>query len=88
MQDEIQYLKNIYKDFNKQIPNDKELIFRINKTKNDLKHNDSGENQWISNDYENEAALLFVKAVKNYFACYEALPKDRIIKNLFLQLTL
>ncbi len=58
------------------------------KTKNELKHNDRGYNEWIDADFENEAALLFVKAVKNYFDSYNEHPKDRIINRLFEFLTL
>jgi hypothetical protein len=53
-----------------------------------LKHNDSGVNNWIEADFENEAVLLFVKAVKNYFNAYGEMPKDKIVNNLFDHLTL
>jgi hypothetical protein len=64
------------------------LISNINKVKNELKHNDSGENEWVDADFEDEAATLFVKAVKNYIDSYREFPKDRIIVNLFESLTL
>ena len=53
-----------------------------------MKHNDAGENEWINADFENEAAILFVRGVKNYFDCYKELPKDIIIKKLFQHLTM
>ena len=53
-----------------------------------MKHNDSGVNNWIEADFENEAVLLFVKAVKNYFNAYGEMPKDKIVNNLFDHLTL
>jgi len=61
---------------------------KINGVKNELKHNDDGENEWVEADFENEAALLFVKAVKNYFDCYKNFPNDVVIKRLFEHLTL
>lgn len=62
---------------------------RINAgTKKGLKHNDSGDNEWVDADFENEAALLFVKAMKNYFNSYNEFPKDRTLRGLFEELTL
>ena len=69
-------------------PSDKEIISQINRVKNELKHNDSGENIWIKADFEYEATMLFVKAVKNYFSCYNELPNDKIVKELFDNITL
>jgi len=85
---EVDYLKTVYDYFSSQKPNDKNLISKINRVKNELKHNDSGVNNWVEADFENEAVLLFVKAVKNYFSAYDEMPKDKIIRNLFNHLTL
>ena len=88
LEGEVIYLRSVYDYFSGQKPSDKELIQKINKVKNELKHNDSGDNLWVDADFENEAALLFVKAVKNYFDCYKEFPNDRVVKNLFEHLTL
>lgn len=88
LENEIVYLRSVYEYFTNQTPSNNELIKKINKTKNELKHNDCGINEWVESDFENEAALLFVKATKNYFLCYNELPNDRIIKSLFEVLTL
>jgi hypothetical protein len=88
LEGEVVFLRSIYDYFSGQKPPDKELIQKINKVKNELKHNDSGVNLWVDADFENEAALLFLKAVKNYFDCYKEFPNDRIVKNLFQHLTL
>jgi protoporphyrinogen oxidase len=88
MKKEIIYLKGIYQSFNKEIPDDKILKARINKSKNEVKHNDSRENSWVDGDFENETVLLFVKSVKNYFNAYNKMPNDRIIMNLFEFFTL
>lgn len=85
---EVVYLKSVYEYLLGHSLSNKELILQINKTKNELKHNDNGTNAWVESDFENEAALLFVRAVKNYFLCYKELPSDRTIRNLFEQLTL
>ena len=85
---ETEYLKSIYKYYNKPLPEDNVIKGRINKVKNEIKHNDSGENLWVNSDFENEAVLLFVKAVKNFINAYNEPPKDKIIMSLFDFLTL
>ncbi len=85
---ETEYLKSIYKYYNKSLPDDKVIKRSINKVKNELKHNDSGENLWINSDFENEAVVLFVKAVKNFINAYHEPPKDKIVMGLFDFLTL
>ena len=84
---EEKYIESIYEYFKKPIPNKKEIRNKINKTKNKLKHNDSGKNYQIDDDLENEAVLLFVKAVKNYHNIYNKMPNNKIIINLFEDLT-
>jgi len=83
LDNDVSYAQNIYQYFSKQIPTKKEIIQNINKTKNELKHNDTGENLWIEADFENEASSFFVKAVKNYFDSFGELPKNRTITKLF-----
>lgn len=85
---EIEYLRGIYHFFSWGNPTDAELAGKINKVKNELKHNHSGINEWVEADFEHEAAMLFCKAVKNYFEAYDELPNDRIINRLFDRLTL
>jgi hypothetical protein len=82
------YLKNAYDFLTGREISKKDIINQLNLTRNKVKHNDSGENLWIEADFENEACILFVRAVKNYFDAYKEMPKDRIINNLFEDLTL
>ncbi len=84
---EVIYLRSAYQYFSGKNPSDKELIQIINKVKNDLKHDDSGDNLWLDADFQSEAALLFVKAVKNYLNCYKEFPNDKVTRNLFDHLT-
>lgn len=88
LDDEVEYLKSIYQYFKKPTPSNSELIKRINETKNELKHNDAGENLWVDSDFENECVRLFVKAVKNYFDAYKEMPKNKAIIKLFEHLCL
>lgn len=88
LENEIVYLSSIYDYFSAQKPTKKQLIGKINIVKNELKHNDNGNNEWVEADFEHEAAIFFIKAMKNYFDCYKEFPADRISKNLFEHLTL
>lgn len=88
LESNVEYLKSGYEYFNGKIPSNKELIEKFNRVKNNLKHNDNGENEWVEANFENEAVLIFVRAVKNYYDSYNQFPKDRIINNLFEDLTL
>ena len=84
----LEFLKGIYLAFERPVPDKKALIQKMNGIKNELKHNDIGENAWVDADFEFETALLFVSAVKNYYSSYNQWPKDRIITRLFDHLTL
>ncbi|MGD0712230.1 MAG: hypothetical protein ABR968_13735 [Bacteroidales bacterium] len=88
LEGEIIYLRSVYFYFSGQNLSDKELIKKINKVKNELKHNDNGDNEWVDADFEYEAAMLFIKAMKNYFDCYKEFPNDKIANGLFDHLTL
>lgn len=85
---DIIYAQSIYQYFSKTIPPKNDIIQNINKIKNELKHNDTGENLWVEANFEDEATSLFVKAVKNYFDSFGELPKDRTVIKLFDFLTL
>jgi hypothetical protein len=85
---EIEYIKSIYKHFNRPCPSNSDLIEQINKTKNEVKHNDVGENLWVEADFENEFVIIFMRAVKNYFNVYNEIPKDKTTMNLFEHLAL
>lgn len=88
LEHEITYIKTIYEFFNQPCPTNKDIIKQINKTKNEAKHNDLGENLWIEADFENETVAVFVRAVKNYYDAYKEMPKNKIIMNLFRELCL
>jgi len=88
LEHEIAYMKTIYKHFNRPCPSNKDLTKQINKTKNEVKHNDVGENLWVEADFENEFVIIFMRAVKNYFDAYKEMPKDKTTMNLFEQLAL
>lgn len=85
---EILFLRSLYEYAKRQIPEKKILVQRINRVKNELKHNDVGENSWVEADFEFEATELYIKAIKNYFNVYKGMPKDRTIMGLFEFLTL
>ena len=88
LDDYIDYTKSIFRYFKKDIPKIKSLIRNRNITKNELKHNDIGENFIIEADLENEAVTFFVAALKNYFNAFKEWPNDKITMDLFEFLTL
>lgn len=88
LESQVIYLRTVYDYLTGQRRSDEELIQEINKVKNELKHNDSGDNQWVDADFENEADSLFVRAMKNYFNCYNEFPSDKVSRNLFEKITL
>ncbi len=88
LEHEIEYIKSIHKHFNRPCPSNSDLIKQINKTKNEVKHNDVGENLWVEADFENEFVIIFMRAVKNYFNAYKEMPKDKTTMNLFEHLAL
>lgn len=87
LENELSYLRGIYDYFSGTTPPSRELIAKINSVKNNLKHNDGGENIWVEADFEFAAAELFIKAMRNYFDCYSELLNDRTSRYLFEHLT-
>lgn len=86
---EVAMHKSVFQLYNRPQPSDKEAKAWINRLKNTLKHNDAGENPWVDPMFfEDEAASLIIRAAKNYFNSYGELPRDRIVKRLFIHLTL
>jgi hypothetical protein len=88
LENEIEYLESVYRYFKIPIPPKRELVNQINRTKNELKHNDEGENLWVESDFENECVLLFVRAVKNYFDVYKEMPRNKAVMSLFANICL
>jgi len=88
LEHEVEYLKTVYKHFNRPSPTNKDLIKQINKIKNEVKHNDTGENLWVDADFENECVFIFMRAVKNYFYAYKEMPEDKKVMSLFHHLAL
>lgn len=88
LESELVFQRSIYSFIGKAIPDDKTLLREINRVKNELKHNDDGENKWVEADFEYEVCIIFVRALKNYFNAYNEMPKDRTIMRLFEYLTM
>src|SRR5262249_45419000 len=62
-------------------PEKKKVVESHNRLRNQLKHNDSGDNEWVIADFEFEAQDLIDRAIYNYWLAYEMAPPDRIIDN-------
>jgi len=65
--------------FGKTKPSKKKVYDVLNKSKNELKHNDSGENKYVETDFEFDALCLIDRAIRNYCLAYNRKPNDRII---------
>lgn len=87
LEKDVEYLRNLYHYFSGRKPKNKELIQKINKVKNELKHNKGG-NSWVEANFEYEAAIIFVKAMKNHYNSFGEFPADVESRLLFEHLTL
>ena len=59
-------------------PPDRKKVMAHNRLRNQLKHNDSGDNEWVTADFEFEAQDLIDRAIRNYWLAYDTPPSDRI----------
>ena len=64
---------------NKPKPDHKKVVAALNRTRNELKHNDLGENLYVESDFEFEAKSLIDRAIRNYWLAYDRPLRDRII---------
>jgi len=62
-------------------PGRKKVVEAHNRLRNQLKHNDSGDNEWVTADFEFEAQDLIDRAIRNYWLAYGTPPGDRIINH-------
>jgi hypothetical protein len=62
-------------------PERKKVVEAHNRIRNQLKHNDSGDNEWVTADFKFEAQDLIDRAIRNYWLAYDTPPTDRIINN-------
>ena len=57
------------------------MVEAHNRMRNELKHNDSGDNEWVIADFRFEAQDLIDRAIRNYWLAHDTAPADRIINN-------
>lgn len=50
-----------------------------NRVRNALKHNDSGDNEWLEADFEFESQSMIDRALRNWLLAYGSFPSDRIV---------
>ena len=67
--------------FGKPVPDKRKVVESHNRLRNQLKHNDGGNNEWVTADFEFEAQDLIDRAVRNYLLAYDRPIDDRIINN-------
>lgn len=66
---------------NRPKPDRKKVIAVLNRTRNELKHNNSGENIFFEADFEFEAQCLIDRAIRNFWLAYDTALRDRIVDN-------
>jgi hypothetical protein len=88
LESELDFTREIYAFVKVVPPDNKALINRINRVKNEVKHNDEGEDGWVTADFRYEAENYFLKAIKNYYHAYDEMPTDREICQAFDFITL
>lgn len=54
-----------------------------NKIKNELKHNDVGQDAELNHDFQFEAETFIIGAIRNYELIAGHMPNDRIVKSFW-----
>jgi hypothetical protein len=88
VEDWAEYLGSFYDYFRKPRPSKKALIQAHNKIRNELKHNDSGKNYFVTADFQMEAEDMIIRAMKNYFNAFGCFPRHRNLRIWFDFMTL
>lgn len=69
-------------------PSRKQLIALVNKTRNELKHQDDGRNIKVEADFKFEAEEMLLRCLFNHVDAYGYLPASTRLKNWFFNMTL
>ncbi|WP_143306156.1 hypothetical protein [Chitinophaga vietnamensis] len=86
--DEKYFFDQLAQYFKRPQPSIGRVQRRRNRIKNELKHNDSGENNNITHDFQSEAEDFIIGAINNYQLITGHLPTDRRIKNFWTHMQL
>lgn len=80
LESELDFVKEIAGLIGGQPAPRKNLIENRTRTRNQLKHADSGENEYVKADFRSVSAELIDRSIDNYQTAYGEYPNDRIIK--------
>jgi hypothetical protein len=61
------------------VPGDAELRRRLNRVRNEAKHNDSGRDKRVKAIYDYEADEMLTRCMFNYLTLYGKPPRDKVI---------
>jgi hypothetical protein len=81
LSDLVHFWSQVTDIFGKTPPDRKKVMEAHNRLRNQLKHNNSGDNEWLNADFKFEAQDLIDRAIRNYWLAYETPPTDRIISH-------
>ena len=79
LEGELHFWNQLSDIVGKSKPDKKKVIEVLNRTRNELKHNDLGENIIIEADLEIEAQCLIDRAIRNYWLAYDTPLREQII---------
>lgn len=80
LEDELDFVKECADLIGGEPAPRKILITKRTKTRNQLKHAESGENEFVIADFKFDSSELIDRTISNYQTAYGEYPKDRIIK--------
>jgi len=82
------WLGSFYDWAKKPRPSKKQLISRLNSTRNHLKHQDDGRNIKVEADFEFEAEDMILRCMYNHFNAYGCYPASKRLRGWFEHMTL
>jgi hypothetical protein len=85
---EAEYLGSVFDWAKKPRPKKENLIARLNRTRNELKHQDDGRNVRIQKDFAAEAESMLLRCMFNHFDAFSCYPANRQLRRWFENTTL
>lgn len=76
---EMDFEKELAPHLKQKTPDRRTVIKSRNRVRNELKHNDSGDNPSFKAEIKYEAECIIERAIRNYLIAFDQLPKDKIL---------
>jgi hypothetical protein len=72
------FLKQVFEYVKHPLPAD--LSSRLNKQRNELKHNDGGKNKQVKADWRFEAEDMILRGIRNYQRAFGCTPRSKLVR--------